>query len=847
MKHKLLKSALFIGFAAPAHFLSAQCVTITCPSNISVNTDAGNCSAVVTYSAPVAVNSCGSSATQTFNYTGSLQTFTVPAGVTTLTIDASGAQGGSVTTTCAATGGLGARMVGDFTVTPGEVLSIMVGQQGLTNGSDAGGGGGTFVVRTGNVPLVCAGGGGGATNNIGSCGSNRNGINATITTSGTASGNGLVAGGINGNGGGASTGSGGGGGGFYTDGVAGTGLANNNGKAYVNGGAGGTGNNNDFGGYGGGGAGWFTGGNGGGGGGYSGGATSGSQPYTGGGGGGSYNAGSNQSNTAGFQTGNGRVIITYTANGPVSMTQIQGLASGAAFPVGTTTVTYAATDGGSNNDTCSFTVTVTDAQNPTAICQNSTVYLNSSGTALVTGSMLNNGSSDACGIASLSPSSTSFNCANVGANTVTLTVTDNNGNTNTCSSTVTVMDTIRPTAVCQNTTVYLDASGNAVITGAVLDNGSADICGIASLSASMTAFTCANVGANTVTLTVTDNNANTNTCSSTVTVMDTVPPAAVCQNPTVYLDSAGSALITGAQLDGGSADACGIASMTSSMSSFSCSDIGANTVMLTITDANGNSSSCSSVVTVVDSISPMIVCPSPVTTCAGTTVMIPATASDNCLGAAISYTLSGATTGSGSGDASGMFNAGVTTVTYMATDSSGNTSSCSFNVTVNPAPTVTSNVTTTTVCASDAAVSLSGAPAGGTWTGPGVSGTSFSPSTAGTGSHTIVYSYTDSSGCTGTASVVMTVNACVGIVENNSSASWQVYPNPTSGQLNIQLGAEYGEVEVSILQISGQLVQREQMKKTTSVNMSVDNLSSGVYFLTIKADGLVRTVKLVRN
>lgn len=248
--------------------------------------------------------------TMTFNYTGQIVSFTVPAGVTLVTIDASGAQGGSVSTTCAATGGLGAQMVGDFAVTPGEVLSVLVGQQGRSNNADAGGGGGSFVVRTGNVLLIAAGGGGGATNNIGQCGNNRNGINASIGTSGTASGNGVVAGGTNGNGGGASGGSGGGGGGFLTDGTMGTGLPGNNGKAYVNGGAGGTGNNNDFGGFGGGGAGWFTGGNGGGGGGYSGGGTSGSQPFTGGGGGGSFNGGTNQSNTAGFQTGDGRVIIS---------------------------------------------------------------------------------------------------------------------------------------------------------------------------------------------------------------------------------------------------------------------------------------------------------------------------------------------------------------------------------------------------------------------------------------------------------------------------------------------------------------------------------------------------------
>ena len=105
-----------------------------------------------------------------FSYTGSLQTYTVPPGATSIRIVAAGAQGGSVTVSCAASGGLGAQMEGDFAVTPGEVLSVLVGQQGLTNGADAGGGGGSFVVRTGNVPLLIAGGGGGATNNIGSCG-----------------------------------------------------------------------------------------------------------------------------------------------------------------------------------------------------------------------------------------------------------------------------------------------------------------------------------------------------------------------------------------------------------------------------------------------------------------------------------------------------------------------------------------------------------------------------------------------------------------------------------------------------------------------------------------------------
>ena len=78
--------------------------------------------------------------TTTFNYTGSLQTFTVPSGITTINIDARGAQGGSVTIACAATGGIGARMVVDIEITPGEVITILVGGDGQNNDEQGGGG-----------------------------------------------------------------------------------------------------------------------------------------------------------------------------------------------------------------------------------------------------------------------------------------------------------------------------------------------------------------------------------------------------------------------------------------------------------------------------------------------------------------------------------------------------------------------------------------------------------------------------------------------------------------------------------------------------------------------------------
>ena len=82
------------------------------------------------------------------------------------------------------------------------------------------------------------------------------------------------------------------------------------------------------------------------------------------------------------------------------------------------------------------------SQPPTANCQDITVQLDAAGDATITPGDVDNGSSDACGIASLAVDTTSFTCTEVGANTVTLTVTDDNGNTNTCTSTVTVEDSV---------------------------------------------------------------------------------------------------------------------------------------------------------------------------------------------------------------------------------------------------------------------------------------------------------------------------------------------------------------------------------------------------------------------
>lgn len=247
--------------------------------------------------------------TSFFNATSGIQFWTVPQ-TGTYRIEVWGARGGSnVGGSITYAGGYGARMRGDFTLTRGDVIKILVGQMGAS--SYGGGGGGTFVATNANVPLIVAGGG----NSTSAWSSTLS--HAPTTTSGLNGSSG-AGGGTGGNGGTASgNGSVDGGGGFSTNGTAGGAYNGTPPQAFVNGGNGNqNGCNNGIGGFGGGSASdgcQF--GQSGAGGGYSGGGGGTAAGSVAGGAGGSYNIGTNQSNDAGntgtaTRNNHGQAIIT---------------------------------------------------------------------------------------------------------------------------------------------------------------------------------------------------------------------------------------------------------------------------------------------------------------------------------------------------------------------------------------------------------------------------------------------------------------------------------------------------------------------------------------------------------
>jgi large repetitive protein len=251
-------------------------------------------------------------------------------------------------------------------------------------------------------------------------------------------------------------------------------------------------------------------------------------------------------------------------------------------------------------------ITVLDSVAPVAIARDLVITLNESGLVSLTAAAVDNGSTDACGVASLSINQTQFACGSVGVQTVQLTVTDTFGNTATALSAVTVQDTTRPVNVLRNLTVQLNAAGQASIVATDVDLSTADACGIASRTIGNTSFTCANVGVGRVNFTATDNNGNAQTSSVFVTVVDGVAPTLALQNAAVTLSAAGAATVTTATFDTGTTDACGVSARTISQSAVTCANLGVNTLNFTATDVNGNVAHNTVVLTVTDSTAPTV-------------------------------------------------------------------------------------------------------------------------------------------------------------------------------------------------------------------------------------------------
>jgi|GEM_PF-4378648 len=208
------------------------------------------------------------------------------------------------------------------------------------------------------------------------------------------------------------------------------------------------------------------------------------------------------------------------------------VAPGTTFGLGTRKVTYTATDKAGNVSKASFLVTVEDNTAPAVVVQNATIYLDAEGKATLPLDAVRVSSTDNCGILAEVLSQGHFSCEHVGVNTVTLTVTDVNGNVNTSQASVTVEDKIAPVIAGMPANLELAAGANCRAIGSWVAPSFSDNCAIKGFTVTHPVGTAFELGVTTVTYTVEDHAGNTQQASFTVTVTNAAPQLTQIVAPT---------------------------------------------------------------------------------------------------------------------------------------------------------------------------------------------------------------------------------------------------------------------------------------------------------------------------
>ncbi|XP_072169503.1 uncharacterized protein [Diadema setosum] len=466
-------------------------------------------------------------------------------------------------------------------------------------------------------------------------------------------------------------------------------------------------------------------------------------------------------------------LPTATDVSGVTVFQSSTHSPGSTFNVGVTDVTYVYADGSGNTGSCTFTVTVQtqDTTGPVVTCPTnivSTVELGVTSTA-VTWSLPT--ATDVSGVTFFQSSTHSPGSTfNVGVTDVTYVYADGSGNTGSCTFTVTVQtqDTTGPVVTCPPnivSTVELGVTSTAVTWNLPT---ATDVSGVAVIQSSThNPGSTFNVGVTDVTYVYADGSGNTGSCTFTVTVQtqDTIGPVVTCPPnivSTVELGVTSTAVTWNLPT---ATDASGVAVIQSSTHNpGSTFNVGVTDVTYVYADGSGNTGSCTFTVTVQtqDTIGPVVTCPPNIVS----TVELGVTST------AVTWNLPTATDASGvaviqssTHNPGSTFNVGVTDVTYVYADGSGNTGSCTFTVTVQtqdttgPVVTCPPNIVST--------VELGVTSTAVTWnlpTATDVSGvTVFQSSTHNPGStfnvgvSDVTYVYADGSGNTGSCTFTVTV------------------------------------------------------------------------------------------
>ncbi len=254
---------------------------------------------------------------------------------------------------------------------------------------------------------------------------------------------------------------------------------------------------------------------------------------------------------------------------------------------------------------------------------------------------------------------------------------------------------------------------------------------------------------------------------------------------------------------------------------------GTYTVTLTVTNANGSDVTTGSITI---NVLPTIDAGLDQTVCAGTQVTLAGSGG-------ATYTWD-----NGVIDASPFTPTATTTYTVTGTDVNGCSNTDQVVVNVNPLPNVSATPTSIgLICQNADPITLVGNPSGGTFSGNGVTGSTFDPSAAGIGNQTITYSYTDANGCTNTTTITAQVDACAGI-EEQSLEGVELFPSPNDGHFVIT-GLDQG-TEYSIYDANGRLIVKDVVNSDPT-NVTLPIVETGVYYLQSTKNGKEGRIKFL--
>ena len=480
--------------------------------------------------------------------------------------------------------------------------------------------------------------------------------------------------------------------------------------------------------------------------------------------------------------------------------------------------TGATTSSVSVSPSTSVTYTVVGTTNGCSNTQLSNVTVNTTPTVAVSNTTICSGNS-----ANLTATGATSYVWNTGATTAAIAVSPSSntdysvtGTTSGCSNTQTmsVLVNATPTVVVNNATICSGSSANLTASGASnysWDTGATT----ASVSVSPTSSTNYSV------------TGTTSGCSNTQVVSVTVNslPVITASSSTICAGSVATIAASGASTYTWNTGA--------NTSSINDSPVSTTSYTVVGTSAQGCNNYATATVNVVSAPSISV---NSATICAGSTATLAA---------------SGVTTytWSTTSNSSTIFVNPTSTTVYTV---NGNLTGCAtlasqqVTVAVNALPIVSLASIASPICVNDAAVTLSGSPVGGVYSGTGVSGSSFNPSVSGAGTFTTSYNYTDGNGCSASANQVVNVSLCTGIFELNDNTV-SVYPNPTNDMINITMDAElvnYATIE--LYDAIGKLVVSEKAKQTTT-KVSLSNYANGMYTIRIVAEGKQSIIKVVKN